>query len=158
MPRISVFFGVEVLSKKGHGLNQRFVDDSLHEFSVLLALGPVYAIRWARRKYPTLVRPAVPWGISISVAILLAGILSGIYDFLLLMGYMIFHKQQIIFPSFMKTFLQFVRVDSILKVPVASFFRHILTSFAITGTILLGFYGKLKETAALLLEPFVEKV
>ena len=136
------------------------MEESLSELSILLALGPVYAIRWAKSHYPTILKPVIPWLLLIPVSIVMTGVLMAIYDYLFVVEFMALRGFKINALSIFTNLLSFLNVKSLVDVPIASFFKHILSSLVMIVTISLGYYGNLKKENLDLLEALqvVEKV
>lgn len=136
------------------------IEDGLSELSILLALGPAYAIRWAKNRYPTVIKPAIPWLLLIPTSIVMTGVLMAIYDCLFVVEFMALKGLRIDTSSTLTNLLSFLHVKSLAAVPFASFFKHILASLAMLGTISLGYYGRLKKNTEEILGAFqvIEKV
>jgi hypothetical protein len=149
---------LDILAKKVPALDYKSASGQpmLKELSVLLALGPVCAIEWARNKFPTVLKPVVPWLLAIPLSIVLSAVLMSIYDFLLVVALFLFHGEKLTLSSVSYSFFKFVHTDSLMKAPLLCFIRHFITSIAMTGSILLGYYGGLKKDS--LLGLFVKKV
>ena len=122
--------------------------DLVSEISILMVVGPVYGIKWARKRCQTACRPMMSWKIIVPLSLLLTPLLLSMYDFLYVTGYLALHKKLSWSISWQTLLQQYISIHQIISLP--AYFLKILREYylaaaGLIGTLAINYYGGLKK-------------
>ncbi|MCX5905585.1 MAG: hypothetical protein NTV89_19415 [Proteobacteria bacterium] len=134
-------------------------NDYISEISILLVVGPVYGIRWARKRCQTACRPMMPWLLLAPLSLLLSLPLISVYDFLYTIIFFILHKQiawPVDWQVLLQQYISIHQIKSLSAYFLKLFSEYFLATAGIVGTLAINYYGGLKKDSWLKL--FVEDI
>lgn len=116
--------------------------------SILMVIGPMYGIRWARKRCQTACRPMLPWKILVPLTLLLTLLLLSMYDFLFVTGFLALRQKISWGVNFQTILHQYIAIRQINFVPsyfLRIFSQYYLAAVGLAGTLAINYYGGLKK-------------
>jgi hypothetical protein len=138
----AVMAPLQILVTRGAPNNE---GDALSQFGWILAVvfsGCVYkGVRFARKRHPSLVKPAVSWILMIPVVLVLPSFLLVIYDVAIVVSSFVIGKYPLGLQALKLTLVKYWGTDSLIGAAFMANARHPLLWLSLVVTGMLCYYG-----------------